>query len=420
MRRGLAVFVLGFAGCGGGSGDGDADTSAETSSGSSTDTGGTGDTGEDQTTEGWDCQPPFCGDLPAPIECGNGKLEKGEECEGDVANATCEDCNVVCMSGYWDCNDDPEDGCEIDTESDVLNCGACGHDCQGSQCGDGACLPLVIAQNEVAPMNVATDATHVYWTNDDASGSVVRAELDGSARTQLTTATSPFDLAVDGDDVFYSADDEIRSVPKGGGASSQLIAGTGAGRGIAIDATDVYYVDLGNNAGVVERIGKLGGGETTLTPNQDSPRFLTVVDGFVYWTDDVAETISRTATDGMGAVEVLSTSQVGAWDVTSTPDIVSWTNLADVGQIGWLSLTDLEDERILDYPARPWGVTRDDVYIYWTAEGDGKIGRSEIDGEQELPQTVVDGQTSPHGIANTDDFVFWADTDAGTIVRWTK
>jgi hypothetical protein len=39
-------------------------------------------------------------------------------------------CSVLgCVKGTADCNGNPLDGCEVDTSSDVFNCGACGHDC---------------------------------------------------------------------------------------------------------------------------------------------------------------------------------------------------------------------------------------------------------------------------------------------------
>jgi hypothetical protein len=252
------------------------------------------------------------------------------------------------------------------------------------------------------------------------AGSVVRATLDGEDRMVLGSATHPFDLALDDDDVFFSAEDSIRKVAKSGGASTPLITGTGATRGVALDATEVYYVDLALNDGDVERVSKGGGGELVLAPMQSSPRFLAVMDGLVYWTDDGAQTVSRTSVDGMGAVEPLASAQAGAWDVFATAELVVWTNLADVGEVKWLSLDDLMDERTLAFPVRPWGITVDDEYVYWTAEGDGTVQRSAVDGEQELAQVIADDQQQPHGIAVDGTFVYWADTQAGTIVRLTK
>ncbi|MGH7439225.1 MAG: hypothetical protein ACRENE_26365 [Polyangiaceae bacterium] len=46
----------------------------------------------------------------------------------------------MCSSGYFDCNGDPTDGCEINLQQDPANCGACGTVCPTGQfCVDGAC-----------------------------------------------------------------------------------------------------------------------------------------------------------------------------------------------------------------------------------------------------------------------------------------
>jgi hypothetical protein len=45
-----------------------------------------------------------------------------------------------CDEGFHDCNGAASDGCEIDTRSDVENCGRCGRACRpGESCRDGAC-----------------------------------------------------------------------------------------------------------------------------------------------------------------------------------------------------------------------------------------------------------------------------------------
>jgi len=50
-----------------------------------------------------------------------------------------------CDSGYFDCNINPIDGCEINLNSDVNNCGSCGNQCMNphgtTQCVAGTCTP---------------------------------------------------------------------------------------------------------------------------------------------------------------------------------------------------------------------------------------------------------------------------------------
>ncbi len=52
-------------------------------------------------------------------------------------------CTVTCAAGYGDCNTNPADGCEVNLETDVLDCGACHHGCSfpsaGAVCSLGVC-----------------------------------------------------------------------------------------------------------------------------------------------------------------------------------------------------------------------------------------------------------------------------------------
>lgn len=56
-------------------------------------------------------------------------------------------CGIACASGRGDCNTNSGDGCEVDLMSDLSNCGACGENCAGplppgvaaAQCGSGSC-----------------------------------------------------------------------------------------------------------------------------------------------------------------------------------------------------------------------------------------------------------------------------------------
>jgi len=64
-------------------------------------------------------------------------------CDFDNAAAVCEEgeCSMgECETGWEDCNDDPADGCEVNTAGDRENCGECGYVCpDGLGCIDGEC-----------------------------------------------------------------------------------------------------------------------------------------------------------------------------------------------------------------------------------------------------------------------------------------
>ena len=80
--------------------------------------------------------------------CGDGVFNPlTEDCELMSApdNATCAaGCVLDCDEGFYDCNDDPLDGCETHVAADHLNCGVCGRDCGGLEgsCVNGQCQPL--------------------------------------------------------------------------------------------------------------------------------------------------------------------------------------------------------------------------------------------------------------------------------------
>jgi len=69
----------------------------------------------------------------------------------------------------------------VQTASDPLNCGACGHNCLGGTCVGGQCQPVAIASNLTGlPGPLQIDAANVYWTEADTNNLFV-----------LNTAASP-------------------------------------------------------------------------------------------------------------------------------------------------------------------------------------------------------------------------------------
>jgi hypothetical protein len=94
-------------------------------------------------------------------------------------------------------------------EADEHHCGDSCTDCTvcGGTCRQGHCTPNILAEN-VAPMAIAVDATHVYW--QDALGApdeqgVYSVNKTGGPRTLLATdSLTSVGIAVDADHVYWS------------------------------------------------------------------------------------------------------------------------------------------------------------------------------------------------------------------------
>jgi hypothetical protein len=77
--------------------------------------------------------------LTDPRNCGS----CGRACAlSNVSTAGCAGgaCTVVaCAAGFADCNGNPADGCEVNTNTSASNCGACGRACPTGVCREGTC-----------------------------------------------------------------------------------------------------------------------------------------------------------------------------------------------------------------------------------------------------------------------------------------
>ncbi len=115
------------------------------------------------------------------------------------ATTTCGgSCGYACLAGYDDCNGSAPDGCEINTDMDIANCGACGSvcptpananpTCSGAVCGYG-CFPSFADCNgsggDGCEINTSTDIFHCGGCGNACPG---RA----NATTSCTTGSCGF------------------------------------------------------------------------------------------------------------------------------------------------------------------------------------------------------------------------------------
>jgi hypothetical protein len=80
--------------------------------------------GDCDSDPGNGCETPLNSDPLHCAQCGNA-CSNNHGTPACVAGA----CGIMCAPGFFDCDGNVGNGCEIDTTSDVANCGTCGHAC---------------------------------------------------------------------------------------------------------------------------------------------------------------------------------------------------------------------------------------------------------------------------------------------------
>ncbi len=163
-------------------------------------------------------------------------------------------------AGSADAQDGGADsGCGDVTSSNV-NCGRCGHSCNGQACVAGKCASVLLASGLSRPDWLAVDATHVYFTCNGKTGfpsqenETDKVDLSGNGFTVLRAETGkPAGIVVDATSVYWtskayaSAESMIRKIDKGGGSVTPVAnASLGDAQGLARDGTELFWA--GNTA----------------------------------------------------------------------------------------------------------------------------------------------------------------------------
>jgi hypothetical protein len=205
----------------------------------------------------------------------------------------------------------------------------------------GGSAVAVLSNLSNDPIEIAVDATNIYWTN---GGSIHDVPLGGGMNKTLATDSTLTDqyqtqcLAVSSAGIFATTANSILMFPLAGGAATTLASGqmplaitadatsvywTNAPGGaqptgsvmsvsatggtpvtlatlaalavpaaITVDATNVYWVEA---LGSVKKVPLAGGTPVTLAAAPNNPGGIAVDATSVYWTDSAGGTVLKTA-----------------------------------------------------------------------------------------------------------------------------
>ncbi len=166
-------------------------------------------------------------------------------------------CGVAsCGAGYADCNGIATDGCEVNTNTSAANCGACGHTCaEGTMCTSGACVTSCPVGTMLCGGACATTSTDP--ANCGACGHACAAPAGGSAVCTAGTCgahCSDGSMPVAGaclvPVVYYPFDGNVLEMVTGiaatvsGSVSAALDRNGSAGAAVHLNGSSYFYQTL--------------------------------------------------------------------------------------------------------------------------------------------------------------------------------
>ncbi len=203
-----------------------------------------------------------------------------------------------CRTGYTSCS-----GTCVDLANDPLNCGACNVHSPKPRGGTAAC---------VAGAPVAECPTGLTV----CSGVCVAPQVDAANCGACGKKCATGELCL--------ASACVSS------ASIWLVSGLSQPEDVAIDASYVYWTDIGD--GSVRRVAKGGGASTAIATGQSRPRRLALDDTYVYWSNELGGAIMRAPKDASAAPTIVSTA-VSPWGVITLGSYVFFTDGNGVSRV---------------------------------------------------------------------------------------
>lgn len=262
------------------------------------------------------------------------------------------------------------------------------------------------------------------------------AETSSSTSSSSTTSDDESSTAVDGS--TSSGGSSSESTTTGGPSDDPgcpecivLAEGLQGGRGITVDTTYVYFTD--QVAGTLSRVPKGGGEIQLLAPQLEAPYDVAIGGAWVYWTEFVAGGRVVRMPSGGGSMEVFDDDADHPRALAVGGTAVYWTTFGTNSGGAWRgALSGGAPQQLLSAVAGIADIVADNDYVYVTSHDPDPMngGVGFIDPPPEGPtigaivqvpeggdpggtntQILAPDLAEPWGLAMVGTSLFWADGD---------
>jgi hypothetical protein len=325
----------------------------------------------------------------------------------------------------------------IDVQSDAMNCGGCGHQCDGGDsCTNGFCPLDTIAGTMAAPdvtasqglaYDVELSATKVYWTSG-VNSTVMSADLDGAnSATVVGAQVSPRFLDIDATNLYWtncgtdcnsptptSTDAQVVKWPLAGGSETAFVDNAEAGIfGLAVDTGFAYYTNVQDSL-IQKENHTTPNTPVTVASNVGEPWDILIDTGVMYWTNHGDGTVRRANVDGT-ASQILANGQGGPFGIAKDATHVYFSTEV-TGEIKRVPVAGGTVETVIGGQSAPVFLAIDGDDLYWCNFGNGVVSTFDKDGAGEVTQLAV-GQNQPYSLRLNATHVYFTTLAGGTVMR---
>jgi virginiamycin B lyase len=272
-------------------------------------------------------------------------------------------------------------------------------------------LGIVWAASFVVMAFCASQAeAFVYWANTAVgTGTTIgRAELDGTGVDQdfIGGATAPCGVAVNATHVYWAnlgSGTIGRANLDGTDPDQSLVVGEANPCGVVVGSS-LYWANQGEppDEGSIRQAFLSGGPGSTLheTTAVSNPCGVAINTTHIYWANGGDNTVGRGDIDSSSNSFSVSGVADAPCGVAVAGSNVYWANSGN-GTIARANL-DFGGGTDLGFIAganAPCGVAVHGGFLYWTNSGDGTIGRAPLDDPDAADQSFINGANAPCGVA---------------------
>lgn len=316
-------------------------------------------------------------------------------------------CNFVCETGFTNCNNSPDDGCESDLLSDPFNCGQCGRSCLGGACQSGMCPVESAAPGlQLVQSPLASDGLYLYYQQ----GSQLMRQLLGGGTANIFSSGVPGTSAVTemllvGDYLYWTElNDGLFRAPLAGSDPEPVATGA-AWQAAGLVASEGYVYFVTSAEGSVRRVKMADKTLEVLYSAQPSgnPHHIAVDANNVYWNESSGGYVKQMPKAGGTVVELASSMTAAGLVVSSTHVYFSdfaAQRLARI-PIGGGAVEDV----LTGVQGSDGELIRDETAIYYGAGGN--VTRIPLDGSK--PTVMASGQSYTGDMTQDARYVYWID-----------